>query len=516
MRLSWPPWQRSSRDAELRSKRPSIVTGLAAALALAGFAASAWVSAVKLERLPHIEDEFAYLWQAHVMAEGEIRQPSPQEPASFLVPFVVDYRGARFGKYTPGWPAALAVGARAGAAWLVNPVLAGLGVWLTFRLGVKLSGELVGLLGALLTASSPMVLMLAGSYLSHTFAIVLVLGLTLAWLDLFGDGERAVPVPAWILVAIVGLGTGLLMLTRPLTGVAISATLGLHGLWLVVRRPATRRWLLAIGFLAGSVAVILLLWQWALTGDPLLNPYTLWWPYDRIGFGPGHGVLPGGHTLQQAWFNTRHSLRTALHDALGWPYLSWLFFPFGLWSLRRQPKVWLVASAIPALIVAYAAYWIGAWLLGPRYYVEALPAFAVISAAGLVAVAGWRTPGTRPARRLLVTATIGLLLAINLAGYLPVRLQGLHGLYGIRRERVAPLEQADLGEALVMVRSDHWTDYGNVLILNPPFQVAGMRVALLRGTQADLRLLNQYRDRAHYLFDPDQPLQLLRMVPGSP
>lgn len=488
---------------------------MAIIVALAACATSAWVAGGLLERLPHLEDEFAYLWQAHVMAQGETSLPSPEEPASFLVPFVVDYGGERFGKYPPGWPAALSVGARAGAAWLVNPLLAGLAVWLTFRLGEKINGPLVGLLAALLLASSPMFLMLSGSYLSHTFAIVLTLALSLAWMELFLEKQTTIaPVP-W-LVALIGLSAGLLFLTRPLTGLVIVVPFAAHGLWVMAKNPAARGRLLGCALIATGTGLTLMLWQWELTGDPFLNPYRLWWPYDRLGFGPGHGVLPEGHSLRQAWFNTRHSLNAGLHDAFGWPYLSWAFFPFGLWRMRRSLPAWLIASAVPGLILAYAGYWIGAWLLGPRYYVEALPAFAVVSAAGLKWLAGWGQSQAVKERKLGLTALIGLLLAVNLAGYLPVRLDGLHGLYGIRRDRVAPLEAADLGEALVMVRSRHWTDYGNVLILNPPFHRSGLRVALLRGTQADLRVLEQYSDRPHYLFEPERPHLLLHMISDSP
>ena len=52
--------------------------------------------------MPHLEDEIAYVWQAQALAGGAIKLPSPPEPKSFLVPFVVDYDGFRFGKYPPG------------------------------------------------------------------------------------------------------------------------------------------------------------------------------------------------------------------------------------------------------------------------------------------------------------------------------------------------------------------------------------------------------------------------------
>jgi len=78
---------------------------LALLIAPSGLMVTAWVSDDVFERIPHIEDEFAYLWQAEVMAEGMISLPSPETAKVFLVPFVVDHDGQRFAKYSPGWPA---------------------------------------------------------------------------------------------------------------------------------------------------------------------------------------------------------------------------------------------------------------------------------------------------------------------------------------------------------------------------------------------------------------------------
>jgi 4-amino-4-deoxy-L-arabinose transferase-like glycosyltransferase len=107
------------------------------------------------EGIPHLEDEVAYVWQAEAIAGGKIAVPSPPQPKSFLVPFVVDYDGLRFGKYPPGWPLVLAIGVKLGLRFLVNPLLAGLGVWLTYLLGKRVFGEVVGLLAAGLTLTSP-------------------------------------------------------------------------------------------------------------------------------------------------------------------------------------------------------------------------------------------------------------------------------------------------------------------------------------------------------------------------
>ena len=66
------------------------------------FLATAAVAYFAFERLPHLEDEVAYLFQAKTMALGRLTVPSPSQPEAFWTPFVLDYQGQRFGKYPPG------------------------------------------------------------------------------------------------------------------------------------------------------------------------------------------------------------------------------------------------------------------------------------------------------------------------------------------------------------------------------------------------------------------------------
>ncbi|MFN2147983.1 MAG: hypothetical protein ACK2T2_06290 [Anaerolineales bacterium] len=488
----------------MKTRLPAV---LALTLALLAVALSAYISSSVFERMPHLEDEFANLWQAQVYAQGHLSLPSPEEPRSYLVPFVIDFQGQRFGKYPPGWPAALSLGARAGAAWLVNPILAGLAVWLTFRLGSKLLGEWPGFLAALLLLSSPMFLMLSASLMSHTFSLVLGLVFTLAWLDLFLHPEqpaaRRGSRPA-LLTILSGMSLGLLALTRPWTAAALAAPFLIHALFRFVRGGRIDRLrLTAIAALAGVLAAGIPLWQFAVTGDPFLNPYTLWWPYDRLGFGAGIGVTESGHSLYWAWYNTRFSLRAGMHDLFGWPYLSWLFIPLGCWALRRDRRVWLLLGIPLALILFYAAYWIGSWLFGPRYYAEALPALAVFSAAGIAWLGGWIDSAARVSRwrRLAIFGLAALLLSVDAVGYIPARVAGMRGLYHITRRPSAWIAEQHLGSALIIVHAERWFQYAQLLPLVPPFSKSDLRVAWSRSPEADAALVETEPGRMVYRYD---------------
>jgi hypothetical protein len=188
-------------------------------LLLAGFAfsMSAWLSAGVFERLPHLEDEVAYLYQARIFAGGHLVIDSPQPQSAFWQPFVVDSAatGKRFGKYPPGWPALLALGLLLGHPWLVNACLSALTVLLVYRLGSRVFDPDVGLCAAVLLAFSPATLLLDATLMPHTAALFLAtLSLYAYWR--MQNGNRST---AW--GACAGLALGALAATRPLTAVVL-------------------------------------------------------------------------------------------------------------------------------------------------------------------------------------------------------------------------------------------------------------------------------------------------------
>lgn len=494
---------------------------LAIVLSVLAILAAFLVGRMVFENLPHLEDEFAYLWQARAMADGNLTLATPPFSRSFLIPFVIDYQGLRFGKYPPGWPAVLSLGVRASLTDWVNPLLAGLAVWLTYRLGKREMDERTAFLAALLLGSSPLFLIQAGSLLSHIWSLVLGLSFFLFWLDSLEEEDSARGLAS---AAVAGLSLGLLGLTRPLTAAAFSLPFLPSGIQTLLRGgPERRKRVVLAGAIAALLFSLFLVWQKALTGSFTTNPYTLWWPYDRYGFGPGFGVTETGHTLLQGWRNTRYSLRVGASDLFGWLNLSWILLPFGIWAARKSRLSYYALAIAGSLVSFYLAYWVGSWLLGPRYYFEALPGLALLSAAGFTWLAGWGT-GEREGkgkqvRALAAGAVLAVLVAANLAYYLPARLGGLHGLYGIERSDLTPFQSPSLEAylpALVIVDSEHWMPYGSTLVLESPALDSPLIFAWSRGSRVDGELADFYRDdRSILYYYPDQQPGLLYTYPRS-
>jgi hypothetical protein len=289
----------------------------------------------------------------------------------------------------------------------------------------------------------------------------------------------------------------------------------IHGVILFLKGGSEDRRLLgALAAIVGSTSLILLLWNGALTGDPLRNPYTLWWSYDRVGFGPGFGVTESGHSLSLALDNMLFSFRAGQHDLFGWPYLSWVFIPFGLFALRRNVAGWLIFATFPALVLVYSAYWIGSWLYGPRYYYESLAGLAVVSAVGICWLASCLPSQARSRWRQAVTIlATSTLIVLGIQFYLPVRLGGMQGLYGIARSDLLPLERAPISDELIIVHTSRWNEYARLRLLTPPFQQTELRVAWSRGPTLDRQLAAMFPTKRVLHFYPDDPTHLYTAPP---
>ena len=483
-------------------------------LTICSFFLSLFVAQNVYESIPHIEDEIAYVWQANLAAKGLLTIQSPVCPECFLEPFIIDSQGIRYGKYPPGWPAVLSLGIRFGLREATAPFLGSLGIWLIYLLVKKLTDEKTALLSEFLLCISPFFLINAGSLLSHTWSLFLTAGFMLSWLDTFSENTR---VPKWITILSASLCLGAIVLTRPLTALGIGVPFMFHGGYILLKgKKEQKKHALCIALITLFLSIFYFVWQFAVTGDPMQSPYTLYWPYDKIGFGPDVGLHKDGHTPYYAWVNTRFSLSVGSSDLFGWPKLSWLFLPFGFLALRKNSKAIMVSFAMLSLILVYMLYWIGAWLLGPRYYFEGLISAALLSSSGFFWLAGKLKPFQKKATNLLqnfrfalITLVLVLLVTGNLLYYLPHRLINLFGLYGINSATLEPFlaeESQELAPALIIVHPQkNWLEYGGLLDLSSPFLDTPFIFTHNRSAEQNLEVSKVFPDRITWHYYPDEP-----------
>jgi 4-amino-4-deoxy-L-arabinose transferase-like glycosyltransferase len=372
-------------------------------LLLLSFYLSAVVSDRVFERLPHLEDELAYQFQARTLARGDLVIESPEMRRAFWQPFVIDRQiqtGSdepvdstyhRFGKYSPGWPALLTVGVLWGETWLINALFAVLTVALVYRLGGEIFNKDVGLIAAVLTTFSPMALLLNGTLMGHTSALF---GVMLFMYAYWRIEKRRKPL-LWGGVA--GLALGMVMANRPLTAVGVALPFIAWSLARLLREIARRdalgfarvlRPLVLIGVLGIILSLSIPLYSYAAVRDPSENLYTYVWEYDRIGFGECCG-RSRDHNLERAIRHARFDLSLTAADLFGWtvdlregrsPFpeftaelqdhlrtegdyfpltgISWALLPFGIGVGFRRKSPWILIWLVIGI----------AWILFPLKY----------------------------------------------------------------------------------------------------------------------------------------------------
>lgn len=398
-----------------------------AVASLASIGLILYVADADFQQHPHIFDAAAYYFQGSLFSTGHLWARAPTIPRAFDGPFTVAYGGRWFSQYPPGTGLVLALGFKAGAPWLVEPLLAMatlLGLYLTARMT---SGRAVATLTLLLAALSPFLVLQSGSFLSHPVSLFL-----LTWAYFAAVRFRRDAHPLWGAATFALLG--LAFLTRELAAVLFGAPLLLWTVIPALRRLPTWRVRLARllpGALVGLAGLALyLLYNAALTGDPFLPPRNVVNFFDRLGFGDGIGFY-GRHTPAAGLLNIDEMLASLQFTLYGWPYyctLAFLPMPF----LVRRSTTWdrLNLAIFLAFLAGYTAYFYHGIALGPRYLYESLPALVQLTARGvecLAAVAGAsaaRLVRKRPATGWSAAcAVLAALLACNLLYFMPRQIE---------------------------------------------------------------------------------------------
>ena len=493
------------------------------------------ISDVTYQRLPHILDAIAYYFQASIIRSGHFGIPTPAVVDNFMGPFMISYHGQWFSHYPPGAPLAIALGMLLNAGWAVEPIMGAASAYMMARLALRWYGHVEAVLTLLLVGFSPFFLFLASSYMSHAIGLCWLL-VFLTGIDLLEETGRA----HWAVLASAGVGLG--FLTREFStvlfvlvvacfyGVRFLLKLRQRGVlwptWQMVRMVAA---LAVPGLLC---LAFYLFYDWRLTGSALLSPRTIFDSRDTWGFGTGKGWY-NLHTYAAGAFVAENQLTSLLIDLFGWPYyltLGFFFLPLSTMRLKAHD---LLLYALTAIFVAgYSGLYYHGIAFGPRYYLETLIAFILLTARGIVVAASLtgtilqrlvRVPHARAAGVVATSlALIGLLLC-NITFYLPKEFP-LY--FDYTEHRVSggmsydSLHPSWLHNAIVL--TDDGDLYNNVLFpLNDP---------LLRGdvlfAKADLQagiggLLAAYPHRNYYWLSLAnqqihfQPLTVLARPVGS-
>jgi len=372
-------------------------------------------SALIFERVPHVNDEIAYLFQAKLFQSGRLYAPSPCAREFFDFPHIIN-NGRWYSIYPPGFPLLLAVGLIFRAPWLVNPLLAALSVLLIYFLGKEIYGPRVGLLAALLSAISPWFLVMSSTMMSHTASMFFIVFFLLF---LF----RALRRPTAVNGMLAGIGLGTAFLIRPYNAVLISFPFLVLYIFKMAKK-VRERWRNGLGFVLSLafLVTIMLAYNQLTNGHPLRMGYVVSY---------GQQVLPGFGRAAIPEFtltpllaaeNIKEYLIALNSDLFKWPLSSFLaLFPL-LWITwidhESRKKDLLLVLGFLTLLVGYSFYWGTFLLLGARLIFESAALLILLSARGISEIPPLlKRASAKATPRRVNRAIAGVLIAFTLYAF---------------------------------------------------------------------------------------------------
>jgi Dolichyl-phosphate-mannose-protein mannosyltransferase len=470
---------------------------------------AATLSYFSYERHPHVPDEVIYLQHARYLARGTLTIPAPPVPAAFNI-YLMEIEGNRwYAVPPPGWPLVLAMSTLIGAAWLVNPVLAGLNVLLAFSLTQEMFDRRVARWVALLLCVSPWYVFMAMNFMTHTVTLTcaLIAALGVVW-------ARKTNHARW--AGIAGGAIGLASLIRPLEGLILAALLGLWAIGIGGRRLK----LTSIASLILSTTVIgalVLPYNKLLTGNATAQPIMVYTDKhfgvgsNAFGFGPQRGMgwaldpFPGHGPLDAA-VNANLNIFSLNIELFGWSagsliLISLLIFSGGL--RRGDYPMLVVIAAIFGLHCFY--YYSGGPDFGARYWFLMIVPCAVLTVRGIQHLEGvfGSEPSGSGQKSVRVTVAVLALCALTLVNYFPWRAVDKYRHYLRMRPDVRYLaKEFDFGRSLILIRGNEHPDYVSAFAYNQlDLQADAPVYAWDRSPAITAQVLRTYSDRPVWIIN---------------
>jgi hypothetical protein len=470
---------------------------------------TAALAAFSYERHPHVTDEVAYLLQARFFAHGVIAMPAPAVPGGFEF-YLMEQKVDRWYPATPpAWPALLAVGVRLGIGWLVNPLLAGVNVLLTYVLVRQLYDRLTARFTLLLLCLSPWFIFMGMNFMTHTFTLTCALAAAVSVARARATGRAL-----WACLG--GAMVGLCSIIRPLDGLIVGVLLGL---WVVGVGGRRLRLASIAGFAVGAVLVgsAVLPYNKALTGNPVVFPLNAYIDEhfgagrNSLGFGPNRGfgwpLDPNpGHSPVDALINAELNSFSINVELLGWGTGSLLLVAFMLTAGRLRRSDYLMLAVCSVIFVAFFFYYYsGGPDFGARYWYLMLVPCLVLTTRGLQELRGKLATGEAElsSRGTRATAAVLVLCLLAVLNYLPWRaIDKYHHFWGMRPDIRQLAQEYGFGRSLVLIGGDSYPDYASAAIYNPLDLDAAVPVyAWDRSLEISKQLLAAYSDRPVWLVN---------------
>lgn len=453
------------------------------------------ISFFVFEHFPRDVDNVARVYQAKTFMSGRLYVHVPPCVESFQVYATVAHDNKFFSKYNPGPSMVYALwGKITGSMWGINPLLSGLTLVLLYFILKSWYGEDIARLSVILACISPFFMFMSSSFHSHVPCLFFLT----AYFFFLTKGSRN---SKWYHFSLSGLFLGIALATRPYTALLMSLPGVVWLFWMNRFRNVMRRLL----FFSTALAIpftLLLLYNYELTGNPLLFPFQVAGPDEKIGF--GHK----GHTPYKGIRNSLSMLRLLNINLLGWPF-SYIFLVFFLLFCKKNRWDILLIASASSLIIGYGFYYWIDFSIGPRFYFSAVPFLLLLTARGMY---GFREYVEKFCRLLknefhrkqalaFLSAFISCSFIFNFAVYFYPLVQKYHNDYnGLINTRISSLvEKNQIDNALIFVKKG----YQSAFLANPVDFKGSVLYAKDLGAEKNEAVIKAYPDRKYFRFDFD-------------
>jgi len=347
------------------------------------FLASNIISYSVFEHIPHVQDSIAQLFQAKIFAQGWLTAPVPSIPEFFQYYYdniIITDRW--YSQYPLGHPFFLMLGVLCGMPWIINPLFAAGSVIVLYHCATRYYGEKEGRLSVILFCISPFVLFMSSSFMNHVSTLFFLL------LFLYSI-QRAWEEQSSLYSCMAGCAIGVMFNIRPGEAFVIGAVFAGWFFIVSVREKVWRPFLYFASMLCIFIG-ILLLYNYATNGDPLLFGYQVrWGKHHSLGFNNIKVMDYPVFTPLRAIIHTLSNLIALNQNLFEWPFPSLLpvmifWMPF---LFKKNGYDYLLLCGFLSVPGFYFFYFFQDLCLGPRFYYSCLPFVVMLTARALFQIA---------------------------------------------------------------------------------------------------------------------------------
>lgn len=279
-------------------------------------------------------DEGVYIFQAKMLAEGKIYLNSDEYSDFFNTWFFINDDNKLYSRYTPVHSLIICVFILLGNMGLTIGVMAGLNIIFLYFIAKEIYDKDTAKIVSIICLSSPLFLIISSTYLSYTSSFLFGMIFIYYFIKSTKNDNRKYPMVA-------GIFLGVLFFDRPYDAILIGIPFIGYIIYRTVvgrdKKNFTNLYLICLSFL--PIFLIVLSYNYVLTGNPFLFPFSKYEPLDTLGFGI-KTVSPYSpiylYTIDEAIESTKIFLYQLLFN---WTAVGIFFICFSLFAILFRKRL---------------------------------------------------------------------------------------------------------------------------------------------------------------------------------